>query len=100
MRFQKSYTGDDWQRVDGVVGGGVGDLQHHLPGRPRLLLLCPAHHQEEPCHQADPAACVHDGLGDLGSVFGLPPGSLLWHHSSLAGTLLLHLLLQVFFNVF
>ena len=42
----------DWQRVDGVVGGGVGDLQHHLPGRPRLLLLCPAHHQEEPCHQA------------------------------------------------
>ena len=43
-------AGDDWRMVDGVAGGVAGDHQHQLPCRPRLLLLRPTHHQEEPRH--------------------------------------------------
>ena len=53
LLFGRIRAGDDWRKVDGVVAGVAGDHQHQLPGRARLLLLRPTHHQEEPRHQAD-----------------------------------------------
>ena len=49
----RKHSDEDWRKFDGVVGGVPGDHQHQLLGRPSLLLLCPAHHQEESRHQAD-----------------------------------------------
>ena len=57
-KFFSVKSNDQW-RVDGVVGDGVSDLQHRLPGRPRLLLLRPAHHQEEPRYQAGQNIDIH-----------------------------------------
>ena len=55
----RKHSDEDWRKFDGVVGGVPGDHQHQLLGRPLLLLLRPAHHQEEPRHQADKNVLFH-----------------------------------------
>ena len=49
----KGSTKRDGWIFDGVASGVLVGHQHQLPGHPRLLLLCLAHHQEEPRHQAE-----------------------------------------------